>query len=118
MTTGRRRSLCPIVSDRPRGLGQPSGRTSSQPRDLLHIHGESSDPLRPIIQNHSLPDGNKRNCGHVQGRGSSNATSSGSSLGVADTPDAVADVLVALTTHSLSEREFVRWVADPLRPGN
>lgn len=37
-------------------------------------------------------------------------------LGVADTTDRVADVLVDLATRSISEREFVNWVAERLQP--
>lgn len=106
-----------------------SERVISQADSALHVPGSGFGDVETyptfaekaailcarIIQNHPLPDGNKRTAficmvefiernGRILG------------LGVADTTDRVADVLVDLATHSISEREFVDWVAERLRP--
>ncbi len=67
-----------------------------------------------IIQNHPLPDGNKRTAfmcmvEFIERNGSM------LELGPADAAEAVADVLVDLAAHRLSEQDFVDWVAHRLR---
>src|SRR5215467_12465484 len=62
-----------------------------------------------IIQDHPLPDGNKRTAflcmvEFIERNGRR------FELGAADTAQHVADVLVALASHEISERAFVAWV--------
>jgi death-on-curing protein len=68
-----------------------------------------------IIQNHPLPDGNKRTAfmcmvEFIERNGGL------LNLGLADTVETVADVLVDLAAHRLSEQGFVEWVVHRLRP--
>jgi death-on-curing protein len=67
-----------------------------------------------IIQDHPLPDGNKRTAficlvEFVE------RNARRFELLPEDTAPSVADVLVDLTAHSISERDFVQWVAARIR---
>jgi death on curing protein len=106
-----------------------SERVISQADSALHVPGSEFGDVETyptfaekaailcarIIQNHPLPDGNKRTAficmvEFIERNGRL------LELGAADTTDRVADVLVGLASHSISEREFVDWVADRLQP--
>jgi death on curing protein len=106
-----------------------SERVISQADSALHVPGSGFGNVETyptfaekaailcarIIQNHPLPDGNKRAAficmvEFIERNGRL------LELRVADTADRVADVLVDLATHSISEGEFVDWVAERLQP--
>ena len=63
-----------------------------------------------LIQDHPLPDGNKRTAflcmvEFIERNGGQ------FELAVEDTPDSVANVLVDLAAHRISEQDFVDWVS-------
>lgn len=106
-----------------------SERVVSQADSALHVPGfgfgdfeaypgfaeEAAVLHARIIQNHPLPDGNKRTAflcmvEFIERNGDL------LNLGPADTVETVADVLVHLAAHRLSEQGFVDWVVHRLRP--
>lgn len=108
----------------PAGALGRSERVASQAESALHVPragfgGVEAYPTfaekaailcARLIQDHPLPDGNKRtaflcmvefierNGGQLE-------------LAAEDTPDLVADVLVDLAAHRISEQDFVDWVS-------
>jgi death-on-curing protein len=106
-----------------------SERVVSQADSALHVPGSGFGDFEAypgfaekaavvcarIIQNHPLPDGNKRTAflcmvEFIERNGGL------LNLGLADTVETVADVLVDLAAHRLSEQGFVDWVVHRLRP--
>ncbi len=63
-----------------------------------------------VIQDHPLPDGNKR-VGFLCLVEFIERNGYRLDLGDEDTPGRVADVIIALAAHEISEREFADWVA-------
>jgi death-on-curing protein len=106
-----------------------SERVISQADSALHVPGSGFGDLEAypafaekaailcarIIQNHALPDGNKRTVfmcmvEFIERNGRR------LEFRATDAAERVARVLVDVAAHSISEQEFLDWVADRLKP--